>query len=240
MPAVTGVDVEVPFSLQSADGGRYECTNYVRGYSGLLDYVFFQPEHMSAREVLPLPSMAELAGWIPSQRFPLDHLSLVFDLEWLPSADAAASAQHSQTSERTAGSTAGSGVAAAGGVVEQPQPSGSRHAEADATGVPGSSGSASALQASASGVDGHGMSEQEAAQAAEVSARMRGSVFPADEGGAVVAADALRRGDVVAVPTDTLYGLAACANSEQVGLTAPSSVSRQIPAQQFLKDVSVK
>lgn len=50
----------------------------------------------------------------------------------------------------------------------------------------------------------------------EAGARPAGAVRPADESGAAVAAEALRRGDVVAVPTDTLYGLAACAKSEQV------------------------
>ena len=41
-------------------------------------------------------------------------------------------------------------------------------------------------------------------------------VIPADEEDMAEAAAALSRGEIVALPTDTLYGLAACANSQQV------------------------
>ncbi len=218
MPAVIGVDVTVPFSLRSADAGRYEYTNYVQGYSGLLDYVFFQPERMCAREALPLPGAAELAGWLPSQRFPSDHLSLVFDLQWLPSEDApATAAEPTGTAEHAESRSASSAPAELG----SDQQRSSQSAGADAAGDSSENGSASAF-ASADGMLARG-------DRAEAAARPRGCVMPADESGAAVAAEALRRGDVVAVPTDTLYGLAACANSEQVGacctLKHPSAAS---------------
>lgn len=43
-----------------------------------------------------------------------------------------------------------------------------------------------------------------------------GVVIPADEEHIAEAAAALGQGEIVALPTDTLYGLAACANSQQV------------------------
>ena len=41
-------------------------------------------------------------------------------------------------------------------------------------------------------------------------------MIPADEEHIAEAAAALGQGEIVALPTDTLYGLAACANSQQV------------------------
>jgi mRNA deadenylase 3'-5' endonuclease subunit Ccr4 len=38
---VEGMDLTSPFSLQSADGMEPEFTNYVKGYQGLLDYVWY-------------------------------------------------------------------------------------------------------------------------------------------------------------------------------------------------------
>jgi mRNA deadenylase 3'-5' endonuclease subunit Ccr4 len=43
---ITGVDLRAPFRLSSADDLQYPFSNYVRGYSGLLDYVWYQPEHL--------------------------------------------------------------------------------------------------------------------------------------------------------------------------------------------------
>lgn len=37
---VAGVDLEIPFRLRPADGLRSELTNYVKGYQGLLDYIW--------------------------------------------------------------------------------------------------------------------------------------------------------------------------------------------------------
>ncbi len=35
-----GVDLTIPFQLQTADGMRTPFTNYVKGYQGLLDYIW--------------------------------------------------------------------------------------------------------------------------------------------------------------------------------------------------------
>lgn len=39
-PAVSGVDLQIPFRLTSADGLKTDFTNFVRGYKGALDYVW--------------------------------------------------------------------------------------------------------------------------------------------------------------------------------------------------------
>lgn len=57
---------------------------HVHRYSGLLDYVWYEPARLAVRRVLPQPPAAELAGWLPSQRHPSDHLAVVADLEWCP------------------------------------------------------------------------------------------------------------------------------------------------------------
>lgn len=223
-PAVTGVDVSVPFALRSADGGRYEFTNYVRGYTGLLDYVFYQPERMRAREPLSLPGAAELAGWIPSQRFPSDHISLVFDLDWLPSADSEAEPAEPAGLGRSQESCSGVGGAA---VAEVEQPLSSRSAETDVAWTPGSaSGGAQTIArgAAAMVVAGSELGQEGGRGGSEAAVPRRGAVLAANErNAAAAAAEALGRGDVVAVPTDTLYGLAACANSKEVRICGSPS-----------------
>jgi 2',5'-phosphodiesterase len=115
------------------------------------------------REV-PLPSLAELGGYLPSQRFPSDHLPIVFDLRF-KAADGGSSGASSDA--------AGGGPAApAGGV----------------TGGGGGGGSATAAA---------------------------GNVLPAAMYNVGAAVEALQRAEVLAVPTDTLYGLAACAKSSR-------------------------
>ncbi|KAL4445318.1 hypothetical protein ABPG77_011143 [Micractinium sp. CCAP 211/92] len=167
---VAGVDLQIPFSLRSADDLRTPFTNYVKGYQGLLDYIWYEPSALEMARDVPLPTLAEMGGpegYLPSQRFPSDHLPVVFDLRFR-AADAAGS-----SSSRGASSapTAGSGAAAAAGGEDQ------------------GSGDAGAAAAGA------------------------GNVLPAAMYNAGLAAEALGREEVVAVPTDTLYGLAACANS---------------------------
>ena len=45
-------------------------------YQGALDYVFYEPARLKVQRQIPLPSEEELQGWIPSKRFPSDHLSV--------------------------------------------------------------------------------------------------------------------------------------------------------------------
>lgn len=206
---------------------------------------------------LPLPPLSELQGWIPSERFPSDHLSLVFDFMWQPeqgepAAPAAAagcgdSAGASGYTEGTlqASPDRGTGflLASAGAAEELRDISGSNnatsgHARTDRAQQAANSGHAAdpALDASDGATPASTAAPDQAAHTDRVAAAAGneglgghdanargphpGEVLPADERGATVAAQCLARGGVVAVPTDTLYGLAACANSEEA---SPSS-----------------
>ena len=120
-----------------------------------------------AREV-PLPSLQELGGYLPNQRFPSDHLPVVFDLRF-----------------RAAGSAGGgssSDSAIAGGA-------------ANASGGGGCAGS---------------------------------NVLPAAFYSVPVAVEAVARGEVIAVPTDTIYGVAACAASAE-GVAAVYATKQREP-----------
>lgn len=50
-------------------------------YQGALDHIFYEPDRMQIQREIPLPSEEELQGWIPSKRFPSDHLSVSFDIK---------------------------------------------------------------------------------------------------------------------------------------------------------------
>eukprot|EP00803_Ostreobium_quekettii_P002086 evm.model.scf_565.5 EVM.evm.TU.scf_565.5 scf_565:12776-26338(-) len=80
--AVYGVDVAIPFKLRSADGLETPFTNYVRHYCALLDYIWYDPRHLRVERGVPMPSERELRSFLPSRRFPSDHLAVVFDLAW--------------------------------------------------------------------------------------------------------------------------------------------------------------
>ena len=71
-----GLDLSIPVQLSSADRLRTAFTNYVRGYSGALDYVWLERERMRAAREIPLPSEVEVADFLPSRRFPSDHLAV--------------------------------------------------------------------------------------------------------------------------------------------------------------------
>ena len=152
-------DLRSPFGpLASSDGLRSAFTNYVKGYIGALDYIFYPPGKMGLEKLAPLPAERDLCsedgldsegnvvaqGYLPSQSFPSDHVSIVADLSFLP-----------------------------GTAVEPPSltwpPPGDRPV------MP----------------------------------------LPASRWNEGKAADALRRGLVVAVPTDTIYGVAASASSDE-------------------------
>lgn len=74
--AVNGIPLSIPYKLRSADDLRSPFTNYVRGYSGLLDYIWYEPQRMKVERAIPLPSLEEVKAFIPSERFPSDHLSV--------------------------------------------------------------------------------------------------------------------------------------------------------------------
>ena len=53
-----GVHLRAPYRLRSADDLQYPFSNYVRGYTGLLDYVWYEPEQL---EVQVSPTICYLA-----------------------------------------------------------------------------------------------------------------------------------------------------------------------------------
>jgi tRNA threonylcarbamoyl adenosine modification protein (Sua5/YciO/YrdC/YwlC family) len=122
----------------------------------LLDYVWYDPTRLHVTKQLPVPAEQLLASFIPSPNFPSDHLAVVYDLAFKPSA----------------------------------KPQGSAAAAAE---VPGQQGF------SASGVQQHDSATF--------------TLLPASEDHVTDAVAALNRGDVIALPTDTLYGLAAAAGN---------------------------
>ena len=115
------------------------------------------------------------------------------------------------------------------------RPLSSRSAEADAAGTPGSAAAGQATGGLASGEAACGGLGQEP----DRGVAKAGAVLAAEESNAEAAAEALGRGDVVAVPTDTLYGLAACANNKQVGnIALPNAGSHVMaPHHGFATDV---
>jgi 2',5'-phosphodiesterase len=211
------------------------------------------------QEPLPLPSEEELQGWIPSARFPSDHLSLAFDFTWRPTRQPGASpstgnATRADTQKGPASTADSWDAGAVHNVnVSDREQNGTRPPAARGTGQPGgasgqgtSAGDITLQPACCAGTQAQqqaqavtGCNKQRAplessASAAGYKSSLRadggshaaqGAVFPADVEHIAEAADALGRGDIVALPTDTLYGLAACANNQQVRpAVGPSSL----------------
>lgn len=46
---VYGVHLRTPYQLRSADNLQYPFSNYVRGYTGMLDYVWYDPDRLEAQ-----------------------------------------------------------------------------------------------------------------------------------------------------------------------------------------------
>ena len=44
-----GVHLRAPYRLRSADNLKYPFSNYVRGYTGLLDYIWYEPEQLEVQ-----------------------------------------------------------------------------------------------------------------------------------------------------------------------------------------------
>jgi 2',5'-phosphodiesterase len=165
---VPGLDLELPFALAAADNLRSNVTNYVRGYEGLLDYVWYQPGRLEVERIIPVPSSSELGGYIPNKRYPSDHLAVIADL-------------------RMSSSSNGNG------------------GSGSSNNISGASGNTT----SRGGGDGGG--------AGDFGDKVTGPgcVLPAALYNVGVAANILASKDkVIAVPTDTIYGLAACAEEE--------------------------
>ncbi|KAJ1520151.1 hypothetical protein ONE63_004367 [Megalurothrips usitatus] len=80
---ISGLALSQPFKLGSACGTP-PFTNYTVGFSGCLDYIFYDTSSFSVKEVLPLYSEDELKRYtaLPNIVFPSDHVALVSDIEW--------------------------------------------------------------------------------------------------------------------------------------------------------------
>jgi tRNA A37 threonylcarbamoyladenosine synthetase subunit TsaC/SUA5/YrdC len=102
-----GVDLVSPFVLASADALATPYTNYTSGYRALLDYVWHDPATLAASRQLPCPPEQLLGGFIPSPRFPSDHLAVVYDL--VPRAAAAAAAAAIEAASKAAAAASSSG-----------------------------------------------------------------------------------------------------------------------------------
>lgn len=133
---VCGIKLTSTFSLASSDDMKPEFTNYVKGYQGLLDYIWYDKQNLSVQKSILCPTAKELGGYIPSRDFPSDHIPVVADLAF-----------------------------------EAHVP------DEEDDGIP------------------------------------FGAVVDASLRHVPLAVDILQRGDVIAVPTDTIYGLAALATS---------------------------
>ena len=90
---VDGLDLTSPFSLESADGMEPEFTNYVKGYEGLLDYVWYDTKHTRVKGTLPHPTKAELGNYLPTAQYPSDHLAVVADLQFVPASSSTSNAR---------------------------------------------------------------------------------------------------------------------------------------------------
>ena len=212
-----------------------------------------------AQDPLPLPTEQELSGWIPSECFPSDHLSLVFDFCWhkssevayMPDGKAASSRgqrQAAQATDALPGRTSngiendasqlqhadvdlpaysGNGLAeprasqpaaaagyssphnASNGNTEARAPQLGSSSRCSAEDLQGQHASPSSVMAAHTSPTGHSRTDRGSRAA-------QGTVLPAHDEGVSAAVAALRQGAIVALPTDTLYGLAACANNQQV------------------------
>ena len=65
--------------------GTPEFTNYTSGFSGCLDYIFYQSSKFQVDQVIPLPSLEDVTQHtaLPSIVFPSDHIALIADLKWI-------------------------------------------------------------------------------------------------------------------------------------------------------------
>lgn len=80
---VSGVNFSHDLELASACGCP-PYTNYTKGFYGCLDYIFYQTDKFSVKQVVELPSHEEVTQheFLPSITIPSDHLAIIADLEF--------------------------------------------------------------------------------------------------------------------------------------------------------------
>ena len=82
---VANADLEVSHDLKLASAcGLPVYTNYVGGFNGTLDYIFYDTTNLTVTEVVPYPSHEEvtLHTALPSVTFPSDHIASIATLKW--------------------------------------------------------------------------------------------------------------------------------------------------------------
>lgn len=80
-------DVPLQSSYFKVLGRESEWTNYTENFKGNLDYIFYSPELLLPRAVLPVPAEGDLkkhstTSAIPNQLFPSDHLPIMATLRF--------------------------------------------------------------------------------------------------------------------------------------------------------------
>lgn len=82
--AVIDLSLHNPIAMETACGTP-PFTNYTSGFSGCLDYIFFEKSKFIVEQVVPLPSVEEVTQHcaLPSIVFPSDHIALIADLKWV-------------------------------------------------------------------------------------------------------------------------------------------------------------
>ncbi|KAK7016428.1 Endonuclease/Exonuclease/phosphatase [Halocaridina rubra] len=80
---IKGIELHHDFEMDSACGCP-PYTNYTVGFNGCLDYIFYQTDKFTVKQVIPMPSHEEVIENIalPSIVFPSDHIPLIADLEF--------------------------------------------------------------------------------------------------------------------------------------------------------------
>lgn len=81
---VKGLELTQPFEMASAYGAP-EFTNYTVGFSGCLDYIYYQTDALNLLQTVPIPSEDILKEHtaLPSPVFPSDHVALIADFSWI-------------------------------------------------------------------------------------------------------------------------------------------------------------
>jgi len=81
--ALKGMSLSHPLALASSDGLGSSFTNYVRGYIGCLDYIFYEASALRVEQFVQPPTEEEVdTTALPSFKFPSDHISICCDLTW--------------------------------------------------------------------------------------------------------------------------------------------------------------
>lgn len=82
--AVIGLEVETNLRFSSAYQD-IEYTNYVPGFHGCLDYIFYEQDNLVCESTVPPPDHDDViaTGGMPSEVFPSDHIALIANLKFL-------------------------------------------------------------------------------------------------------------------------------------------------------------